>query len=63
MKFQNIDDLQVAPGPCVPEVKGASEVLLQGNNCEDLVTVCLSNFHTNSTVSPTDAFSMKGIYW
>ena len=44
---------------CSPETKGASEVLLQSWNSEDLVTVWLLAPHINMTVSPTEALMAK----
>lgn len=58
--MQNVLDVQVKLVFCSPVAKGASEVLLQISNWEDLVTVWLFAPHMKRTVSPTDAFTAKG---
>lgn len=58
--MQIVLDVQVKLVFCSPVAKGASEVLLQISNCEDLVTVWLFAPHMKRTVSPTDAFTAKG---
>ncbi len=46
---------------CSPDAKSASEVLLQTSRADDLVTVWLLACQSNRMVSPTDAFTAKGM--
>lgn len=47
---------------CEPDVKRASDDLLQGNSSEPLVTVWLLAPHMNLMVSPTEALMANGMY-
>jgi len=52
--------VKLKPMFCSPEVKGLSEVLLQGVREEDLVTVWLLAPHIKKRLSPTEALRAKG---